>query len=141
MVDRSKAIRVLLVVYFVASIAIAVPLVFYVSDAGNLSGTTSGKVLAAAVVAMGIGALRAARDPWRQRLVVQVLIVFTALAACAVIYRLAAEHHHHDPAWLVLPFAIAAPALLGYFYPRPEKTGSTGDDRRADERDGRPDAT
>ena len=43
MPDRSKTIRVLLVVYFVASIAIAVPLVFYVNNAGNLSGTTSGR--------------------------------------------------------------------------------------------------
>ena len=66
---------------------------------------------------MGVGALRAARDPWRERLMVQVLIVFTALAACAVVYRLAAEHHRHDPAWFVLPFAIAAPALLACFYP------------------------
>ena len=120
MPDRSKAIRVLLVVYFAVSIAIAVPLVFYVSNAGNLSGTTSGKVLVAALVAMGIGALGAAREPWRQRLMVQVLIVFTALAACAVVYRLAAEHHRHDPAWFVLPFAIAAPALLACFYPRKE---------------------
>ncbi len=58
MVDRLKAIRLLLVVYFLASIAIAIPLVFYVNDAGNLSGTTSGKVLAAALVAMGIGRAR-----------------------------------------------------------------------------------
>lgn len=127
MVDREKTIRVLLVAYSVASIAIAIPLVFYVSDAGNLSGTTSGKVLAAALVAMGAGALGAARDPWRQRLMIQVLIVFTALAACAIIYRLAAEHHQHDPAWFVLAFAIAAPALLVYFYPRTESVGASKD--------------
>jgi len=112
--------RLLLVLFFAGSVAVAVPLVFYVSDAGNLSGTTSGKVLAAALVAMGIGALEAARDPWRHRLMIRVLIVFTALAALAVVYRLAAESHAHDRAWLLLPLAIAAPALLVWFYPRRE---------------------
>jgi peptidoglycan/LPS O-acetylase OafA/YrhL len=128
-VDRAKVIRLLLVVYFAASVAIAVPLVFYVSDAGNLSGTTSGKVLAAALIAMGVGALGAARDPWGQRLMIKVLIVFTALTACAVVYRLAAEHHQHDPAWFVLPFAIAAPAVLAYFCPRTEPAGASSDSR------------
>jgi hypothetical protein len=126
-VDRLKAIRLLLVLYFLASIAIAIPLLVYVRHAGNISGTTSGKVLAAALIAMGVGALGAARDPWRQRLVIQVLIVFTALAACAIVYRLAAERHPHDPAWIVLPFAIATPALLAYFYPRPVSPGASRD--------------
>ena len=108
MVDRLRAIRMLLVLYFLASIAIAIPLLVYVRHAGNISGTTSGKVLAAALIAMGVGALGAARDPWRQRLVIQVLIVFTALAACAIVYRLAAERHplrdrHAGPACLLLP--------------------------------------
>ena len=133
MPDRSKAIRVLLVAYFAASVAIAIPLLIYVRHAGNISGTTSGKVLAAALVAMGIGALSAARDPWRQRLMVQVLIVFTALTACAVIYRLAVEHHPHDPAWFVLPFAIAAPAVLAYFCPRAEPAGASDDSQRDSE--------
>lgn len=127
MPDRSKAIRVLLVAYFAASIAIAIPLLIYVRHAGNISGTTSGKVLAAALLAMGVGALGAARDPWRQRLVIQVLIVFTALAACAIVYRLAAERHPHDPAWIVLPLAIATPVLLAWFYPRPAPPAASRD--------------
>ena len=127
MTDRLKAIRILLVVYFVGSIAIAIPLVLFVRHAGNLSGTTSGKVLAAALVAMGVGALGAARDPQGERLMIRVLIVFTTLAALAIIYRLVAERHPHDPAWILLPFAIAAPALLAYFYPRREPTATGGD--------------
>jgi hypothetical protein len=111
-------IRWLLVLYFLGSVAIAIPLVLHLGNAGNLAGTTSGKVLAAALIAMGVGALGAARDPWRQRLVIRVLIVFTSLSALAIVYRLVAEHHTHDPTWIVLPFAVAAPALLGYFYPR-----------------------
>jgi MFS family permease len=126
-VDRLRVIRILLAVYFLGSIAIAIPLLLNVTHAGNLSGTTSGKVLAAALIAMGIGALGAARDPWRQRLMILVLIVFTSLAALAVAYRLVTERHLHDPAWLVLPFAIAAPVLLTYFYPRHELTAAGRD--------------
>jgi hypothetical protein len=125
--DRLKVIRWLLFLYFLGSVAIAIPLVFNVAHAGNLSGTTSGKVLAAALVAMGVGALGAARDPGGQGLMIRVLIVFTALAACAVIYRLVAERHYHDPAWIVLPFALAAPVLLAYFYPRQEPGAAEGE--------------
>jgi hypothetical protein len=126
-VDRLRVVQILLVLYFLGSVAVAIPLLLDLGDAGNLAATTSGKVLAAALIAMGVGALGAARDPWRQRLVIQVLIVFTALAACAVVYRLAAERHPHDPAWIVLPFAIATPALLAYFYPRPVPPGASRD--------------
>jgi len=129
-IDRRKAIRLLLVLYFLGSVAIAVPLLVYTRHAGNISGTTSGKVLAAALIAMGVGALGAARDPWRQRLVIQVLIVFTALATCAIVYRLVAEHHRHDPAWILLPVAIATPALLACFYPRPAPAAASRDGRQ-----------
>lgn len=129
MVDRLKAIRLVLVLYFLGSIAIAIPLVFFVRHAGSLSGTTSGKVLAAALVAMGIGALGAARDPWRQRLMIQVLIVFTALAALAIGYRVVAERHSHDPARFLLPIAIAAPIVLACFYPRREPAAASTDNR------------
>ena len=64
--------QILLVLYFLGSVAIAVPLLSSLGHAGNLAGTTSGKILAAALIAMGIGALGAARDPWRQRLMIQV---------------------------------------------------------------------
>ena len=88
--------------------------------AGELAGTTSGKILAAAVFSLGFGAALAARDPWRNRLMIQVLIAFTALAALAILSRLLFhdEPYSVDPAWMVLPFAIAAPVLLGVFYPR-----------------------
>ena len=127
MADRLTVMRILLIVYFLGSVAIAILLLLDVGHAGNLSGTTSGKILAAALVAMGIGALGAARDPWRQRLMIRVLIVFTALAALAIVYRLVTERHQNDPAWIVLLFAIAASALLAYFYPRQELTVA-GDD-------------
>jgi len=113
-------VRVVLLLYALGSVAVAVPLVLDLTGAGELAGTTSGKILAAAVFSLGFGAALAARDPWRNRLMIQVLIAFTALAALAILSRLLFhdEPYSVDPAWMVLPFAIAAPLLLGVFYPR-----------------------
>jgi len=45
--------QILLVLYFLGSVAIAIPLLSSLGHAGNLAGTTSGKILAAALIAMG----------------------------------------------------------------------------------------
>jgi hypothetical protein len=116
-----RVLRVVLLLYAAGSVAVAVPLVLDLTGAGELSGTTSGKILAAAILALAYGAFAAARDPWRDRTVIKVLIAFTALAVLAILSRLLFHHEPYawDPAWLVLPFAIAAPVLLAVFYPRP----------------------
>jgi hypothetical protein len=117
---RTTVVRVVLLLYALGSVVVAVPLVLDLTGAGELAGTTSGKILAAAVFSLGFGAAMAARDPWRNRLMIQVLIGFTALAALAILSRLLFHNEPYsiDPAWMVLPFAIAAPVLLGVFYPR-----------------------
>jgi hypothetical protein len=117
---RITIVRALLVLYALGSVAVAVPLVLDLTGAGELAGTTSGKILAAAVFSLGCGAAMAARDPWRDRVMIRVLIAFTALAAIAILSRLLFhdEPYRIDPAWVVLPFAVAAPVLLGVFYPR-----------------------
>ena len=62
----------------------------------------------------------AARDPWRNRVIVQVLIAFTAFATLAILIRVLFhdEPYSIDPAWMVLPFAAALPVLFAVFYPR-----------------------
>jgi hypothetical protein len=119
MPDRNGIARILLIVYAVGSVAVAIPLLFAFTNAGDLADTTSGKILAAALLAMAFGALRAARDPWPNRVLIQVVIAFTSLSALAIAYRLALQEHVDDPAWMALPFAIAAPVLFALFYPRP----------------------
>lgn len=111
--------QLLLVLYAAGSVAVAIPLLFAFANAGDLADTTSGKVLAAALLAMALGSLLAARDPWGNRVLILVLIAFTAMSALAIAYRLAFREHANDPAWIVLPLAIAAPVLLALFYPRP----------------------
>ena len=116
--DRNTVARILLVVYAVGSVAIAVPLLLSFGNAGDLAETTSGKILAAALLAIGFGALAASRDPWRQRLMIQVVMAFTALSSVAIAYRLAFEDHPVFPTLILLPFAAAAPVLFALFYPR-----------------------
>jgi hypothetical protein len=121
MSHQNTVIRMLLAVYIAGSAAVAIPLVLNL--AGDLSNSTSGKVLAAAVIALGLGAALAFRDPWANRTVILVLIVFTSLATLAIVYRLLFEPQHEpDPARYLLPIALAAPILLAVFYPRAPDT-------------------
>ena len=120
---RNRIAQMLLVLYAVGSVAVALPLLFAFANAGDLADTTSGKILAAALLALAFGALAAARDPWQNRVMILVVIAFTSFAALAIAYRLAFEHHTSDPAWMVLPFAIAAPVLFALFYPRSPAAG------------------
>jgi hypothetical protein len=118
--DRIAITKVLLVLYAVGSVAVVIPLLLGVPGSGQLGGTTSGKVLCAALLALGMGAALAARDPWKNRIIIQVLIAFTALATLAIATRVLFHHEPYsvDPAWFVLPFAAAAPVLFAVFYPR-----------------------
>ena len=116
---RDRITRILLVLYAVGSVAVAIPLLFGLTHAGDLADTTSGKILAAALLALALGALAAARDPWQNRVMILVVIAFTAFSALAIAYRLAFGRHVEDPAWVIFPFAVAAPVLLALFYPRP----------------------
>jgi len=117
---RNTVARVLLVMYAIGSAAVGLALLLAFPGTGELSGTTSGKVLAAALFALGFGAVMATRDPWRDRLVIQILIAFTTMASLAIIVRLLFhdEPYAVDPAWVVLPFGVAAPVLFALFYPR-----------------------
>ena len=117
---RNTAIRALLALYALGSIAVVIPLMLDLPGAGELAGTTSGKILAAAIFSLGLGAFLATRDPYRNRIMIQVIIAFTALASLGILTRLLFHHEHYaiDPAWMVLPFAVAAPVLFTIFYPR-----------------------
>ena len=115
--DRIRVARPLLVVYAIGSVAVAIPLLLGFGNAGDLADTTSGKILAAALLAMGLGALVASRDPWRDRLMIKVIIAFTTLSAVAIAYRLTLEDHSAFPTLILLPLAVAAPILFALSYP------------------------
>lgn len=118
--SRNTPIRVLLAVYGVSSAAIALVLFLGLPGTGDLSGTTSGHILAAAILALGIGALTAIPDPWRHRRIVQIIILFTVMATVVIGVRVGTHSIHGlDRAWVLVPASAACPILLGIFYPKP----------------------
>jgi hypothetical protein len=116
---RNTIARILLVVYAIGSVALAIPLLLDMTGDVSLAETTSGRILAAALLAMGLGAALAVRDPWGKRAVIQVLIAFTALASLAIAYRMRAHRIAlgEGRTSLVLASAIAAAVLFAVFYP------------------------
>jgi FtsH-binding integral membrane protein len=117
--SRTDVLRVLLVIYALGSLLVVAPLALDL--AGDLSATTSGKILAAALLAMAAGAALAVRDPWEHRAVLQVLIVFLSLAALAIFYRLLFENHPLLPTAILLAIDVAGAVLFAAYYPRSPK--------------------
>jgi peptidoglycan/LPS O-acetylase OafA/YrhL len=117
MKHRNTITKLLLVLYVFGSVAVILPLVL--DRAGDLSATTSGKILAAALGALAVGAALALRDPWSHRAIIQMLIVFLSLAAIGILYRLLSEGHPPLPTAAVLAVDLAGAVLFVAFYPRP----------------------
>jgi hypothetical protein len=116
---RNTTIRILLAVYALSSVAVALALFLGLPDTGDLSGTTSGHILAAAILALAFGATIAARDPWEHRRIIQIIIAFTVMATVVIAVRVATHSFHTlDRAWVLVPVSAACPILLGLFYPR-----------------------
>ena len=113
---RIAASAVLLVFFGFACLAGAGALLLSIVPRAEIH-MTSGKVLAGALVALGIGAFVAMIDPFRHRLMITVAILFASFAAAAIAYRIHWEHHANDPARILLPFVLAYPVLALIFYP------------------------
>ena len=120
---RNTITRILLILYALGMLAVTYTQLFGGPGAGDMFWTTSGKILAAATFALGFGAAMASRDPWQNRLVIQILIVFMAGTTLAVVYRML-THGEVPPGegtWIVIAAAAAAPVLFAVFYPRPPR--------------------
>lgn len=105
-------------VYALACLGAGLALIFDIGPAAHVTNGTSVRVLGAALLSFGIGALTTIREPQRDRALLKVEIVFTALTAVSLAYRLVVDHNVHDRAWLVLLPVIVCLALLAALYPR-----------------------
>ena len=93
---RNTVARILLILYALGCLAVTVTQLLNGPGSGDMPWTTSGKILAAATFAFGFGAAMASRDPWQNRLVIQILIVFMACTTLAIVYRIL-THGEVDP--------------------------------------------
>lgn len=77
------------------------------------------KMLGAALAALGVGSLLAARDPLRHRVIVQTEIVYTAASAAVLLYRLVRfPALTPDVAWLWFAGYAVFCVLFSVTYPR-----------------------
>jgi TRAP-type uncharacterized transport system fused permease subunit len=128
--DKMRLLAYVLYVYAAVAVAVAVALIFLLGPAATIENGTSVRILGAALLALSYGAVAAARDPLRHRVVLIVEVLFMGLSALALVYRLGLEHHMHDRTWLVLPPLLVCLVLLLLLFPYGRSSDERGNDRR-----------
>ena len=126
---RNRYAQYVLWLHFVVAEVFAVALLV---QAGRVSewldwvpfDPTMTKMLAAALASLGVGSLLAARDPLRNRVIIQTEIVYTALSAVVVLYRLLRfSDTTPDFAWVVFAVFVVLCALFCVTYPSAASSG------------------
>jgi len=132
MSQRNVYARYVLYVHFVVAEVFAIPMLFFAgrfSDWVNwtIFDPTMTKMLGAALAALGIGSLLAARDPLKHRVIVQTEIVYTALSAIVLLYRLVRfPKATPDFAWVVFGAVVLFFVLFSVTYPKAEAAPPVG---------------
>ena len=109
--SRRRSLAYVEVVYAAVGLAVAVALIFTLGPADNVVNGTSVRILGAAVLSLGVGALAVAHDPVGNRVMLRVQIIFTTLSAFALAWKLAVEHSA-TALWLLLPLVVFIVLLL-----------------------------
>ena len=122
--SRRRLLEFVELVYACLSVAAGVALLFSIGPVAHAANQTSEHILGAALLAFGIGAVAVARDPVRNRALLQVEIVFTALCTLSLVWRLLADGPR-ERTWLLLAPLVVGTALLVWLYPAsgPEQKG------------------
>jgi hypothetical protein len=91
---KRTLLTLLLYGYAAFGFAVSVPLMLLLGPAAGATNATSVRLLGAALSALAVGAVTAARDPARHKVVLVMQIVFTALASLVLTSK-ALVHHGH----------------------------------------------
>jgi hypothetical protein len=123
-----KLLILVLYVYAASGLAVSVPLMLLLGPSANATNATSVRLFGAALFALAIGALVVARDPARNKTVLLMEIVFTALASLILTAKVVIHHSHpgfDERDYLFLAPTLACLALLLITFP----FGEGSDDR------------
>jgi len=121
---RTHACRRLLIAFAVVTFVFGVPQLFFMRWVTewvdwNWYDPTSAKILGAALVALGVASLQAAREPCCHRIVVRTNIVFTFFATLGTAYRLLLRDGMTPRfTWAILAIMATFFVLFCVFYPR-----------------------
>jgi hypothetical protein len=102
---RKQALIYVELVYAAISVAVAVPLLFTLGPVNAAQNGTSLRILGAAVLALGVGALAVVRDPVGNRVILVVQLLFTTLSGLALVWKLASELSVRA-LWLLVPLVV-----------------------------------
>jgi hypothetical protein len=127
---RLRLLAYVLYAYAVAGVLVGVPLIFSLGPAATVVNQTSGRVLGTALLALSFGALATARDPMRNKALLVVEMLFTGMAALALVWRLAVDENVGDRAWWLLPPMLVCLALLLLLFPYGNRARRGVDDDR-----------
>jgi hypothetical protein len=115
--QSDRALTYVQIAFGAACVAVAVPLIFELGPAATVTNGTSVRVLGAALLALAVGAFSSAEHARRHWVTLRVEIVFNALTAGFLLYRILVDHLVHDRAWIVLPPVAVGLVLLLVLYP------------------------
>lgn len=91
---RKRLLTPVLCVYAAAGLAVSVPLMLLLGPSAHATNATTVRLFGAALFALALGALAAAREPARHRIVLLMEIAFTALASLVLTFKVLIHHSH-----------------------------------------------
>jgi len=103
-------------VYAIVCALAAVPLLLALGPVAHAANQTSVRLLGGALLAFAVGALAVARDPVRNRALLQAELVFTGVATLSLLWRLVSDGSQART-WVLLLGVGAALVLLAALYP------------------------
>ncbi len=125
MSTRRRALVVVQLAFAAASVLAAVALTFSLGPVADATNQTTAHIVGAALFAMAVGAVAAARDPEANRTMLRVEIVFVALSALDLVRKLVDDGGGQVRTWLLLAGLVAGSVLLALLYPAAgERQGS-----------------
>ena len=117
---RKKLLTLLLYVYAAVATLASVPLMLLIGPAAEVANGTSVRILGAALFSLGVGAIAAARDPERNRSLLAVETIFTALVTLVLVFKVVIHRSHagfDERVYLVLAPTLVCLVLLLTTFP------------------------
>lgn len=114
---KRRALVVAELVYAFLSVAAAVALIFSLGPVSHATNQSSERILGAALLAMGLGALAVARDPAGNRVMLRVEIVFTAVSTLALVWKVVVDEDAGPSTWVLLAGLVVGAAVLAWLSP------------------------
>jgi len=123
---KRRALVLVQLAYAALSAAAAVALIFDLGPVSHAINQTSERLVGAALLAMGVGALAVARDPAANRVMLRVELVFIAACTLSLVWKMVVDEGAGPSTWALLAGLVVGLTLLGWLAPAAADDPSTG---------------